>query len=96
LDARPESGADLAPQPTLSRLENLVDEGGAERTGQSDPEYDRETADLVFQGHSLADQFLASDDQRADRVGRQRLHMHGLTSQMRQASRVVAIGLAGS
>src|SRR5271155_2995563 len=46
-------------------FESLVDEGGGERAGQSDPEYDRQTTDLVFQGHPLANQFLARDDQRA-------------------------------
>jgi hypothetical protein len=49
---------------------SVVDEGGGERAGQSDPEHDRETTDLIFQGHSLAHQLLARDDQRADRVGR--------------------------
>ena len=42
---------------------------------------------------------LARADQRADRVGRQRLHVHGLeeasASQMRQPSRIVAVGLVG-
>jgi hypothetical protein len=78
-------------------FESVVDEGGGERAGQSDPEHDRQASDLVFQGHSLGDQLLARADQRADRVGRQRLHVHGLeepgTSQMRQTSRVIAIGL---
>jgi hypothetical protein len=54
---------------------------------------------LVFQGHPLANQLLARDDQRAERMSLQRLHMHGLeeagASQMRQTSRVVAIGLVG-
>ncbi len=83
----------------LACFKSLVDEGGGERAGQSDPEHDRETTDLVFQGHSLADQLLARDDQRAERMSWQRLHMHGLeeagASQMRQPSRVVAIGLVG-
>ena len=43
--------------------------------------------------------FLARADQRAERMSLQRLHMHGLeeagASQMRQTSRVVAIGLVG-
>ena len=67
--------------------------------GQPDPEHDRQAPDLIFQGHALADQLLARDDQRADGVGRQRLHVHGLeepgASQMRQPSRVVAVGLVG-
>ena len=83
----------------LACFKSLVDEGGGERARQSDPEHDREASDLIFQGHSLADQLLARADQRAERVGGQRLHMHGLeeagASQMRQPSRVVAIGLVG-
>ena len=83
----------------LACFKSAVDEGGGERARQPDPEHDRETTDLIFQGHPLADQLLARDDQRADGVGRQRLHMHGLeeagASQMRQPSRVVAIGLVG-
>ena len=67
--------------------------------GSRTPEHDRQASDLIFQGHPLADQLLARDDQRADGVGRQRLHMHGLeeasAGQMRQTSRVVAIGLVG-
>ena len=55
--------------------------------------------DLIFQGHPLADQLLARDDQRADGVGRQGLHVHGLeepgAGQVRQPSRVIAIGLVG-
>src|SRR4029077_20488390 len=76
---------------------SVVDEGGGERAGQSDPEHDRETTDLIFQSHSLADQLLARADQRADGVRGKRLHMHGLeeacASQMRQPSRVIAISL---
>ena len=83
----------------LACFKSLVDEGGGERAGQSDPEHDRQASDLVFQGHSLANQLLARADQRAERVRVQRLHMHGLeeagASQMRQTSRVVAIGLVG-
>ena len=67
--------------------------------GQPDPEHDRQTSDLIFQGYSLAHQLLARDDERADGVGRQRLHMHRLeeasAGQMRQSPSVVAIGLVG-
>src|SRR6202034_3885809 len=80
-------------------LKSLVDEGSGERAREPDPEHDRETPNLVFQGHSLANQLLARDDQRAERMSLQRLHMHGLeepgASQMRQASRVIAVGLVG-
>ena len=55
----------------LACSKSVVDEGGGERAWQSDPEHDRETTDLIFQGHSLADQLLARDDQRAERVGAQ-------------------------
>jgi hypothetical protein len=81
----------------LACLESLVDEGSGERARQPDPEHDCETTDLVFQGHPLANQLLARDDQRAERMSFQLLHMHWLeepgTSQMRQPSRVIAIGL---
>jgi hypothetical protein len=77
----------------------LVDEGGGERARKPDPEHDRQTSDLILQGHPLADQVLARDDERADGMGRQGLHMHGLeeagASQVRQTARVVAIGLVG-
>jgi len=33
--------------PSLA-LKSVVDEGGGERAGQSDPEHDRETTDLIF------------------------------------------------
>ena len=71
----------------------------AVRAREPDPEYNGQAPDLIFQGHALSDQLLARDDQRADGVGRQRLHVHGLeepgASQMRQPSRVVAVGLVG-
>ena len=38
----------------LACSKSVVDEGDGERAGQSDPEHDRETTDLIFQGHSLA------------------------------------------
>ena len=83
----------------LAGFESLIDEGGSESARQPDPEHDRQTSDLIFQAYSLPDQLLARDDERADRVGRQRLHMHRLeeasASQMRQSPRVVAIGLVG-
>ena len=50
----------------LACFKSLVEEGGSERGGQSDPEHDRKTPDLVFQSHRLADQLLVRDDQRAD------------------------------
>jgi hypothetical protein len=81
----------------LARPERLPDEGGAERTGQSDAEHHGKTADLVLQGDPLADQLLASDDQRSDSVCRQGLHMNGLeearAGEMRQAACIVAVGL---
>jgi len=90
---------DGEPGHSFACFESLIDEGGSERARKPDTEHNRQTADLIFQGHALADQLLACDDQRADGVGRQRLHMHGLeeagAGQMRQPSRVVAIGLVG-
>ena len=62
----------------LACSKGVIDEGGGERAGQSDPEHDRKTTDLIFQGHALADQLLARADQRADGVRGKRLHMHGL------------------
>jgi hypothetical protein len=49
----------------LASFKGVIDEGEGERAGQSDPEHDRQASDLVFQGHALADQLLARDDQRA-------------------------------
>ena len=95
---KPRMAAERPAIPSLA-LESLIDEGGGERARQPDPEHDRQASDLVFQGHPLADQLLARDDQRAHSVGRQRLHMNGLeepgAGQIRQPSRVVAIGLVG-
>ena len=62
----------------LACFKSLVDEGGGKRAREPDPEHDRETTDLIFQGHPLANQLLARDDQRAERMSLQRLHMHGL------------------
>ena len=82
-----------------SCFESLVDEGGGESPREPDSKHDRQTPDLIFQGYSLAHQLLARDDERADGMGRQGLHVHRLeeagASQMRQPSRVVAIGLVG-
>jgi hypothetical protein len=59
-------------------FESLVDEGGGESPREPDSKHDRQTSDLIFQGYSLAHQLLARDDERADGVGRQGLHMHRL------------------
>jgi hypothetical protein len=67
----------------LACFKGVIDEGIRERAGQSDPEHDRETTDLIFQGHGLADQFLARADQRADGMRGKRLHMHGLKKPVR-------------
>jgi hypothetical protein len=80
-------------------FEGLVDECSRERAREPDPEHERQASYLIFQGHSLPDQFLARNDQRSDGVSRQRLHVYRLkeagASQMRQASSVVPIGLVG-
>jgi hypothetical protein len=47
------------------------DDGRGERARESDPEHNRQASDLVFQGHPLANQLLACDDQRTDGVRRQ-------------------------
>ena len=44
-----------------AETKSLVDEGDGECAWQSDPEYDRKASDLVFRGHSLADQLLARE-----------------------------------
>src|ERR1700722_19755928 len=53
--------------------------------------------DALGMPHPLTDEFFARDDQRAERMSLQRLHMHGPeeagASQVRQPSRVVAVGL---
>jgi hypothetical protein len=71
--------------------------GGAKRARQSNAEHHGKTADLVLQCDPLSDQLLASNDQRADSVRGQRLHMNGLekagSCQLRQAACIVAIGL---
>ena len=36
--------------------------------GQTDPEHDRQASDLIFQGHSLADQLLARANKRPERM----------------------------
>jgi hypothetical protein len=64
----PRMAAERPATPSLA-FEGLIDERGSERARKPDPEHDREASDLVFQGHSLAHQLLARDDQRADRVG---------------------------
>jgi hypothetical protein len=46
----------------LACSKSVVDEGGGERAGQSDPEHDRKTTDLIFQGHPLANELFARDD----------------------------------
>jgi hypothetical protein len=46
----------------LACPQRLLDEGGAERTWQSDTEHHSQAADLVFQGDPLTHQVFASDD----------------------------------
>ena len=55
----------------LACFESLLDEGGGKSSRQPDPEHDRQASDLIFQGHALAHQLLARDDERADGVGAQ-------------------------
>src|SRR5215472_12510581 len=81
----------------LAGVQRLPDKGWAQRTWQPDPEHHGKAADLVFQSDPLADQLLARDDQRADSVCRQGLHMNGLeetgAGEMSQAACIVAVGL---
>ena len=55
--------------PPNPRAQRLPDEGWAQRTWQPDTEHHGKTADLVFQSDPLADQLLASDDQRTACAG---------------------------
>ena len=95
---KPRMAAERPAIPSLALRASLM-KAAVRARGSRTPEHDRQTSDLIFQGYSLAHQLLARDDQRADGVGRQRLHVHGLeeasASQMRQPSRIVAIGLVG-
>ena len=45
---------------------------------QPDSEDKRQTADLVLESDALPNEFLAGDDQRANRMGGERLHMDRL------------------
>jgi hypothetical protein len=45
---------------------------------EPDPEHDREASDQIFQGHPPADEFFARENQQAERMSWQRLHMDGL------------------
>jgi len=69
---------------------------GLRARGSRTPNYGK-AADLVLQSDPLADQLLASGDQRADSVCRQGLHMNGLEEtgacEMSQAACIVAVGL---
>ena len=65
----PHSGGET--RDPFAGFESLVDECSRERTREPDPEHNRQASDLIFQGHSLADQLLARADQRAERVGAQ-------------------------
>ena len=67
---KPRMAADRPATP-FACFESLVDEGGREHARELDPEHNRQTSDLIFQGHPLADQLLARADQRAERVGAQ-------------------------
>ena len=55
----------------LAGFESLIDEGGSESARKPDPKHNSEAPDLIFQGHPLAHQLLARDDERADGVDAQ-------------------------
>src|SRR5438094_9503352 len=69
---RPCMAADRPGIPSLAWRACLMNVG----TRQSDAEHHGQAADLVLESDPLPDQLLASDDQRADRVRRQGLHMN--------------------
>jgi hypothetical protein len=80
----------------LACFESLLDEGRRERTRESDPNTTARPR-IWFSKVTRWDQLLARDDEQADGVGGQRLHVHGLKDasarQVRKPSFVVAIGL---
>src|SRR5205823_13252060 len=77
----------------LACPERLREKGGAERTRQSDAEHHSQAADLVLESDLLPDQLLASDDQQADGMCRQGLHMNRFeeagAGQMRQPTCII-------
>jgi hypothetical protein len=79
---------------SLDGPQRLFDEGGAEGPWQAATEYHGESTDLVLQHDPLAGQLLARDDQCANGMRRQRLHVHGLeevaAGQMGEATRIIA------
>lgn len=83
----------------LADPQRLIGEGRTERARQADTEHHGETTDLVRQHDALTDQVLTRNDQRANGMRRERLHVHGLeesgAGKVRQTTGIVAIGLVG-
>ena len=93
--AKPRRATERPATPSLA-FEGLPEEGGGERAREPDPEHDRQASDLVFQGHPLADQFLAGDSERIAWAGND-FTCTGLKNRCGPDApeRVVAIGLMG-
>ena len=54
---KPRMAAERTRDP-FAGFESPVDECRRERAREPDPEHNRQASDLIFQGHSLADQLL--------------------------------------
>src|SRR5262250_606016 len=78
---------------------DLRSECRTETTWQPDSKDECQAANLVLESDALADQLLAGNNERANRMRRQRLHMDELieagAGKMRQTPRIVAISLVG-
>ena len=91
--------ADRPSIPSLARSACAIRVGLSAR-GKRTPNTTARPRIWFLQHDPLADQLLADDDQRANSVRRQRFHVYGLeeagTGEMRQTTRIVAVGLVGS
>ena len=78
----PRMAAERPAIPSLT-FERLIDEGGGEEREEAEPRTQRRGPGSDFPRSPVPDQLLARDDQRADGVSRQRLHVHGLEEPVR-------------
>ena len=78
--ARRAAPASRRTRPAIPRCRAIAcsAKAGTQPARQPDPEHHRQAADLVLERDALADQLLACDDQRADGMRRQRLHVDRL------------------
>ena len=78
----PRMAAERPATPSLA-FESLIDEGGGESARKPDPKHNSEAPDLIFQGHPLADQLLARDDQQRTAWARNDFTCTGLKKPVR-------------